>query len=437
MRAQVLGVLVCILLLAAASDGANGSLKVTSFPSGANVIVDGIDTGKVTPMSVSLSVGEHLVRVEIVGSGWEPAESTVNIVEGNNDLTVTLLPTLTEGPPGPAGPPGPTGFPGAPGPPGEPGSPGLPGPPGPQGEPGPAGGPPGPPGPPGVGLNPLQVAILRWYEANETGLQYPVGNGPQEVVFDGANLWVTYFGGDLAGYVAKIRASDGANLGSFPVGQQPSGMAYDGANIWVAAKNEDKVIKLRASDGQVLGTFLVGHGPFQLAFDGANIWVAQDGSNDVTKLRASDGANLGTFPGCGGRILFAEAHIWLTGCSLMKLRPSDGAVVGSFGTGGGPGAFDGANIWVADTQSSTLKKYRVSDGMLLAAIPVGESPRGIGFDGANIWVTGFHVPYVSKFRASDGALLGRFSTIGRSGIGVAFDGANIWVVLYGDSLGKY
>jgi PEGA domain len=38
----------------------NGALKVTSFPSGANVSVDGVDTGNVTPMSISLAVGTTL-----------------------------------------------------------------------------------------------------------------------------------------------------------------------------------------------------------------------------------------------------------------------------------------------------------------------------------------------------------------------------------------
>ena len=35
----------------------SGALKVTSFPSGAQVLVDGVDTGKVTPMSISVSEG--------------------------------------------------------------------------------------------------------------------------------------------------------------------------------------------------------------------------------------------------------------------------------------------------------------------------------------------------------------------------------------------
>ncbi len=34
------------------------------------------------------------------------------------------------------------------------------------------------------------------------------------------------------------------------------------------------VMKLRASDGALLGTFVVGTGPSALAFDGSSIWPA-------------------------------------------------------------------------------------------------------------------------------------------------------------------
>jgi hypothetical protein len=93
------------------------TLKVSSFPSGAQVSIDGVNTGKVTPMNVSLSEGDHSVTVAIPGSGWNPDARTVTIVSGNNDLSVTLLPTPTPGPPGPKGDkgdPGPTGPAGPP-----------------------------------------------------------------------------------------------------------------------------------------------------------------------------------------------------------------------------------------------------------------------------------------------------------------------------------
>ncbi len=128
--------------VAVRADSSNGALKVTSFPSGANVSVDGVDTGKVTPMSISEPVGLHTVVVSIPNSGWNPDTRTCVVVSGNNDLSVTLLPNLAAGPMGPAGPKGdpgpqgPAGSAGATGATGDPGTAGAPGAPGPQGPPG-------------------------------------------------------------------------------------------------------------------------------------------------------------------------------------------------------------------------------------------------------------------------------------------------------------
>jgi len=146
-----------------------GALQVTSFPSGANVAVDGVDTGKLTPMSISLAVGNHAVVVSIPNSGWNSDSRSVCVVSGNNDLSVTLLPMITVGPQGPPGPkgdkgdkgdPGATGATGAQGPKGDKGDTGAPGSQGPKGDTGDTGpqglvgatgnqGPPGPQGPPG------------------------------------------------------------------------------------------------------------------------------------------------------------------------------------------------------------------------------------------------------------------------------------------------
>src|SRR6516162_717057 len=38
--------------------------------------------------------------------------------------------------------------------------------------------------------NPLQVALLHWYDANLT-TAFDVSNAPVGVAFDGANIWVT------------------------------------------------------------------------------------------------------------------------------------------------------------------------------------------------------------------------------------------------------
>jgi len=84
--------------------------------------------------------------------------------------------------------------------------------------------------------------------------------------------------------IRKLRASDGDLQGTFNVGDRPNGVAFDGANIWVTNYNSDTVTKLRASDGDLQGTFNVGTNPIGVAFDGACIWVANSFSNTVTKL---------------------------------------------------------------------------------------------------------------------------------------------------------
>ncbi len=72
---------------------------------------------------------------------------------------------------------------------------------------------------------------------------------------------------------------------SFAAGTDPLNMAFDGAHIWVGNNNGNSVTKLRASDGANLGTFPLGTNPTGIAFDGANIWVALHvGGNAVVKM---------------------------------------------------------------------------------------------------------------------------------------------------------
>ena len=114
---------VCLVaLMSVVTPATAGTLKVTSFPSGAQVMVDGVNTGKLTPMNISVADGDHIVTVQIPGSGWNPDTRTVTIVPGNNDLSVTLLPTPTPGPPGAKGDKGDQGIQGIQGIQGNPGS---------------------------------------------------------------------------------------------------------------------------------------------------------------------------------------------------------------------------------------------------------------------------------------------------------------------------
>ena len=105
-----------------------------------------------------------------------------------------------------------------------------------QGATGPQG-PTGATGPPGA--TPGHVALLQWWSS----VAYSVGNSPQGVAFDGANIWVTNAG---TNNVTKLLASSGAVVGTYPVGSFPDCVAFDGTNIWVTTQNDNGVSKIPA-----------------------------------------------------------------------------------------------------------------------------------------------------------------------------------------------
>jgi hypothetical protein len=81
---------------------------------------------------------------------------------------------------------------------------------------------PGPAGSAGLAIDPLQVALLKW--APYSGVSLPVGAKPTGVAFDGANIWVA---NENSSNVIKLRARDGADLGTFNAGTGPDGVAFD------------------------------------------------------------------------------------------------------------------------------------------------------------------------------------------------------------------
>lgn len=146
--------------------------------------------------------------------------------------------------------------------------------------------------------NPLQIAILDWYDVNRT-TTFPIP--AFELAFDGAHMWVTH-----QNALSKVLASDGKVIATYSV-SNPRSPVFDGANIWVTnfpgnivtkfdganiwvthQLGVSLVTKLRASDGKVVANFTVSD-PTGIAFDGANMWVANQIDNTVTKLRAISG----------------------------------------------------------------------------------------------------------------------------------------------------
>lgn len=95
----LLAVLFCFGLSAKAQN-----LVLKSFPSGAEVFIDGTDTTRQTPYNQGITAGQHTIEVVPPGTGWNSTSTTVTIPSGGAfNLTMVMIPTLTTGPQGPAG----------------------------------------------------------------------------------------------------------------------------------------------------------------------------------------------------------------------------------------------------------------------------------------------------------------------------------------------
>jgi hypothetical protein len=124
--------------------------------------------------------------------------------------------------------------------------------------------------------------VARVQEEDDPIFTFNVGTNPRGIAFDGANMWVAN-SGQLS--VTKLRASDGAFLGSFAECSNcgnPLQIAFDGAQMWVTTST-GHLKRYRVSDGREVGNHFIPSGNLRgIAFDGANIWVAH--SSGVTKL---------------------------------------------------------------------------------------------------------------------------------------------------------
>ena len=164
-------------------------------------------------------------------------------------------------------------------------------------------------------LNLQQVALLRWYAANQAGTAFAVGTAPVGVAFDGANIWVAnqhrqhrdQAAGERWGEPGDFRRGQlptwlglrwGQHLGGephqqqrhqaagerrgqpgdFPRGHQPmcTWPSMGPTSGWRTPPATTSPSCGRAM-GRTSGLSAWASGPQGVAFDGANIWVANAG----------------------------------------------------------------------------------------------------------------------------------------------------------------
>ena len=222
-----------------------------------------------------------------------------------------------------------------------------------------------------------------------------VGNSPQMVRSDGADLWVA----NLGGTVSRVRGSDGRLLETWTGAAGAFAVLVAINRVFVSGITSPGTL-YRIDPGQPAGAVTtvasnLGGSTRSIAFDGGRVWSANsEGSVSI--------ATPGSIP-------------WTVTTVTAGFTNPYGAL------------YDGANVWVSDVNAAVIFKLDAS-GAILQTVTVGFSPRFPIFDGANIWVPNAGDNSISVIRASSGAVLGTLTGNGLNQPNVAsFDGQRVLV----------
>ena len=204
-----------------------------------------------------------------------------------------------------------------------------------------------------------------------------VGNEPDLLASDGADLWVA---NNSAGTVSRVRASDMKVLSTWTGATGAKGVCVARGRIFVTGEtNPGKVYVIDPTQAPGNVTTLVsnlGAFPKGIAYDGTLLYVAVGGGNgqgNVSIIDLSSGA--------------PDVSVHSAGFTHPQ-----GLV------------FDGTAMWLTDAGDHQLKKLTFG-GIVIKSIDVGSQPSYPICDGVNIWVPNYDGFSVTVVRASNGALL--------------------------------
>ena len=293
-----------------------------------------------------------------------------------------------------------------------------------------------------------RAVAKKWFtpqDANSLTLTN-VGDHPQQVEFDGTDLWVANY---LGHSVMRIRPSDGKVLDTWTGATGAGGIVCAMGRIFVTGFTSPGRLYMidptQPAGAATLLTTSLGNAPRGIAFDGSRIWTTNDsGSVSIVALNPTTVTTVSTGFLKPYGMLYDGSHIWMTDLNahtLLKLN-SDGSIAQTINVGSAPAfpIFDGTNIWVPNYGSNSLTVIRVKDAagnplasaFVLATLTGNglNGPATFAFDGERVLVTNAPGHSVSLWKAADLSPLGSFSTgVGTTPVFACSDGLNFWITL--------
>ena len=299
--------------------------------------------------------------------------------------------------------------------------------------------------------------------------------GPNDVHFDGQNLWAFHVG-NQGDYIDKIDPATGVVEFSITTGREPSHADFDPAELidvadgttphtegifWVSNLRNANVKKVDVDSGAVVATVGVGSEPNGVFLTTSEVWVANTASGTVSRIDRSTNAVIETITVGDSPVHAIEAngYMWFSKrfagtVAVIDVSPNPGTqpstvvedVVVSNPVGGGGNPFymdfDGVSVWVPNNTDGTVVRVdastRIATGVFSGNPPNNPSypgpetnPEFALWDGQHVWISfASDVNTVLRIDPSDDST--SFIDVGARGFGLAHGDGNIWLGAFFD-----
>ncbi|MBX7068276.1 MAG: hypothetical protein K1X38_02720 [Microthrixaceae bacterium] len=226
------------------------------------------------------------------------------------------------------------------------------------------------------------------------------------------------------------------NPGTFPTTPVPGIVdpEFDGSNIWVASLVNGTVSKIRARDGALLGTYSAGSGPDGIAIDADRVWVAT--CDGIVALDRETGVELARYSpdACYARVVRTPTRLWVVSKAgvAAEYDPATGEprVAQPVGVGVEDVLYDGRSIWVSATPGQELTQIDDASGVVVSRTQF-QCPAGLADGGDVIYVASPCFGLYTCLRKSDRANTADVVVAPPSDdvIGLLSEGTDLWATV--------
>jgi YVTN family beta-propeller protein len=216
-----------------------------------------------------------------------------------------------------------------------------------------------------------------------------VGATPTGVAVGEGAYWVTNGEGHS---VSRVDPGTNAVLQTIPVGDGPSGIATGAGAVWVVNSLDGSVSRIDPGTNTVVQPIGVGGEPLGIVYAAGSVWVANTGDNTITRIDPDSGKPTETLEVAATELAFGAGTLWASeraAGQVVRIDPTTGKQVAAIQVGNGPKgiAFGDGAVWVANSLDGTVSRINPDTNSVTATVPTGNGPDAVALDARGVWAS--------------------------------------------------